>query len=228
MEFKYKFQITIFLTITIFMISFVYAVPAAPSSICEITANVLDVAKKQAVIGSFVPSPNGENIINYYDINIDIIGISTYKEERNIYCDENYTKNVESHDYPVILHEDKYNLTPILVGQRIKARIDFGGDEFFHGYFLSNVNIINNDSITKTEGNITCKDSCPLEGKCYPFGYRKSNKFCSDTGSFVEQVKGDEVCENNFECSSNVCVSGKCIEEGLIIRILNWFKRLFS
>ena len=27
---------------------------------------------------------------------------------------------------------------------------------------------------------LVCKDSCPSEGKCYPFGYRKANKFCSD------------------------------------------------
>lgn len=28
---------------------------------------------------------------------------------------------------------------------------------------------------------LVCKDSCPLEGKCYQFGYRKSGDFCSDS-----------------------------------------------
>ena len=79
-----------------------------------------------------------------------------------------------------------------------------------------------------TEKTLICKDSCPLEGKCYPFGYRKSNNFCSDIGSFVEQVKADSTCENNFECSSNVCVSGTCISEGIIQKFLNWFKNLFG
>ncbi len=83
----------------------------------------------------------------------------------------------------------------------------------------------------KEKGNISiesliCKDSCPLEGKCYPFGHRKSDKFCSDIGSFVEQLEGDKTCENNFECSSNVCVSGTCVSEGLLQKILNWFKSL--
>jgi hypothetical protein len=75
---------------------------------------------------------------------------------------------------------------------------------------------------------VICKDSCPLDGKCFPFGYRKSGKFCSDIGSFVEQLEADKVCENNFECSSNVCVSGTCVSEGLLKKVLNWFKNLFS
>jgi len=316
MRLYYKVLILFFILVVsafiIQMVNFVNAVPAAPSSTCGVTADVLSVVKKQAVIGSFVPSPNGENIISYYDINLDIVGISTYIEERGIYCDDSYTKNVEESNYPIILHEDQYNSTPISEGQRIKARISFGGDEFFHGYFLSGIQIegilnfyrynywqcyngeghwegdenscksykiwesytkdfcqdkcnenkskcgveyfnvykvcdtiknendtfiteeedessvVNNTSIIETEGTIICKDSCLLDGKCYPFGYRKSDKFCSDMGSFVDQSKGDEVCENNFECSSNICVSGKCVEEGLINKILNWFKRLFS
>jgi hypothetical protein len=75
---------------------------------------------------------------------------------------------------------------------------------------------------------LICKDSCPLDGKCYPFGYRKETKYCSDRGSFEEQFKSDETCENNFECSSNVCVSGKCIDEGFLKKIMNWFKKLFG
>jgi thiol-disulfide isomerase/thioredoxin len=78
------------------------------------------------------------------------------------------------------------------------------------------------------EEMLICKDSCPLDGKCYPFGYRKGGKFCSDDGAFKEQWEGDEACENNFECESNVCVSGKCISSGLIQKILNWFKSLFG
>ena len=80
----------------------------------------------------------------------------------------------------------------------------------------------------KKEEILICKDSCPFDGKCYPFGYRKSNKFCFDDGSFVEQLKEESECENNFECSSNVCISGKCISEGLLQKILNWFKKLFG
>ena len=81
---------------------------------------------------------------------------------------------------------------------------------------------------TITEPVLVCKDSCPLDKKCYPFGYRKGGKYCSDNGGFTEQLKGEEKCDNNFECDSNVCVSGKCISEGLIKKVLNWFKRMFG
>jgi len=73
-----------------------------------------------------------------------------------------------------------------------------------------------------------CKDSCPFEGKCYVFGYRKEGKFCSDEGLFVEQLTDDTACENNFECSTNVCVDGRCIGSGLIQRVIDWLRSLFG
>ncbi len=80
----------------------------------------------------------------------------------------------------------------------------------------------------KKEEILFCKDSCPQDGKCYPFGYRKEGKFCSDSGAFTGQSVEDSACDNNFECSSNVCVSGKCISSGLMEKVINWFKRLFG
>jgi hypothetical protein len=78
------------------------------------------------------------------------------------------------------------------------------------------------------ENVLVCKDSCPLEGKCYLFGYRKSSQFCSDQGRFVNQLTSEEQCENNFECQSNVCVNNKCVSPGLLESIINWFKKLFG
>ena len=75
---------------------------------------------------------------------------------------------------------------------------------------------------------LICKDSCPLEEKCYPFGYRKDGKYCSDEGAFKEQLKENVACENNFECSTNVCVDGKCMSSSLIQMIMNFFKSLFG
>ena len=73
-----------------------------------------------------------------------------------------------------------------------------------------------------------CKDSCPREGKCYPFGYRKEGKFCSDLGAFTDQLHEDSACDNNFECSTNVCIDGKCMSSGLIQKFVGWFKKLFG
>ena len=84
------------------------------------------------------------------------------------------------------------------------------------------------DKPIKVEDILICKDSCASDGKCYPFGYRKDSKFCADIGAFVNQTDSEGKCENNFECGSNVCVSGKCVAPGLIDNILNWFKKLFG
>lgn len=75
--------------------------------------------------------------------------------------------------------------------------------------------------------NVVC-DGCTIENSCYPLGYRKSGEFCSESKEFTLQLQSGQSCENNFECSSNICVSGECISEGLIKKVLNWFKRLFG
>ncbi|MCK5625064.1 hypothetical protein KAI04_04445 [Candidatus Pacearchaeota archaeon] len=68
---------------------------------------------------------------------------------------------------------------------------------------------------------------CELEDKCYPMGYRKKGRYCSENNEFIDQLQA-EACDNNFECKSNFCVSGECISEGLMKKIINWFKKLFG
>ena len=68
---------------------------------------------------------------------------------------------------------------------------------------------------------------CELEGKCYAIGHRKERQYCSDNNEFIDQSKAG-TCENHFECRSNVCISDECIEESLIKRFIEWFKRVFG
>ncbi|MEM3074777.1 MAG: hypothetical protein QW727_02440 [Candidatus Pacearchaeota archaeon] len=75
---------------------------------------------------------------------------------------------------------------------------------------------------------LMCKDSCPFKDKCYPFGYRKSGEFCSDEGTFIKQLAEESPCDNNFECSSNLCLDNKCVSSSLIEKIINWFKKIFT
>ena len=70
-------------------------------------------------------------------------------------------------------------------------------------------------------------NGCELGDKCYPMGYRKQGQYCSDNNEFIGQL-GSGTCDNNFECKSNVCISSECVGEGLIKKILNWFKKLFG
>jgi len=70
---------------------------------------------------------------------------------------------------------------------------------------------------------------CSLDKQCYPFGYRKNQTFCSDLDKqFTEQKKADSSCENNFECSTNLCIDDQCVSSGLLQRIFGWFGRLFG
>lgn len=72
-------------------------------------------------------------------------------------------------------------------------------------------------------------DGCLQNSKCYQTGYRVGGEYCSGlTGNFTKQSIADSVCDNNFECESNICVSGKCVSGGLLEAILGWFKRLFG
>ncbi len=78
------------------------------------------------------------------------------------------------------------------------------------------------------EDTLICKDSCPLDNKCYPFGYRKKGNYCSDDGQFIVQKEGDETCDNNFECDSNFCVNDVCASRNFIQKIIDFFRNLFG
>jgi len=83
------------------------------------------------------------------------------------------------------------------------------------------------EGISEEEISGIC-DGCLLDNQCYPFGYRKSERYCFDENEFVDYKESEESCDNNFECKSNVCVDGECVSGGLVRRIINWFIRLFG
>jgi hypothetical protein len=75
---------------------------------------------------------------------------------------------------------------------------------------------------------VTC-DGCILENKCYPLGYRKSEKYCFDeTQKFTDYNKEGESCDNSFECQSNLCIDSECISEGFFKKVMSWFSKLFG
>ena len=70
-------------------------------------------------------------------------------------------------------------------------------------------------------------NGCELEDNCYPMGYRKEGRYCSENNEFIDQSK-EGVCDNNFECKSNFCISDECVEKGVMKKIIEWFKKLFG
>ena len=85
----------------------------------------------------------------------------------------------------------------------------------------------NTENINETN-NLSYCSGCFLDEKCYNLGYRKAGQFCSENNQFVNQKYADETCDNNFECSSNLCIDGKCVSSGLWQKFLNWLQKLFG
>ncbi len=81
---------------------------------------------------------------------------------------------------------------------------------------------------TSTGEIFQCENGCRLDNDCYPYNNRKNGNYCAVGGVWITQVQDDGTCENHFECSSNVCVSGQCVEGDLIQKILAWFRKLFG
>ena len=73
-----------------------------------------------------------------------------------------------------------------------------------------------------------CKYGCMSEGKCFPMGVRVNGQYCSNNLEMGSQKSNSEKCENNFECTTNVCVGSKCVSQGFIDKIFSWFKGLFG
>ncbi|MBR9702361.1 hypothetical protein GOV13_05570 [Candidatus Pacearchaeota archaeon] len=74
-----------------------------------------------------------------------------------------------------------------------------------------------------------CPEDCSLSDvECELISLRKGGKYCSYNKEWEKQKEASTECENNFECKSNVCISGECISQGLIKKILSWFERLFG
>ncbi len=67
---------------------------------------------------------------------------------------------------------------------------------------------------------------CEVEDKCYPIGYRKEGEYCCIDNKFILQIEGE--CDNNFECKSNLCISGECMTEGFLEKVMEFLKKMIG
>ncbi len=135
-----SFFIGIFFFLTFFtFVNLALAVSSAPSPICEIVGDVLNV-EKTTTITPPLNAPSQK--IKYYSVRLKIISVSTYQEDdltKNFgTCDSLYSVNSKQE---TILFSDEYSKSPLIKGQQIKGRLHFSGDERFSGIFLSNISI---------------------------------------------------------------------------------------
>jgi len=62
------------------------------------------------------------------------------------------------------------------------------------------------------------------EAECQNIGLIHNGKYCSIDKQWIDQKKSDSSCENNFECSTNICIDSSCISSRLWQRFLEWIR----
>lgn len=84
-----------------------------------------------------------------------------------------------------------------------------------------------------------CSYGCNIENTCVDLGFRTlvdgDSMYCSITGDLVEQADVGQSCQNNFECQSNQCSNGQCIDlqqelketRNIIEKLFDWLDNLF-
>jgi len=193
-----------------------YAVPAAPSSICEATADVL---KSEKATGSKK---------EYYSVLLKILNISTLQKEQNMACEKLYAVNSEQ---KTILNLSEYNKRPIKVGQKIKTKMQFGGDEWFNGVFLTDISILTVSSKSSSSSVISKENKISTKLKnfnvYYSFGIDGAQQNILDTknNSYVK----DMVCESSKQYSVELTQKQKkAIYDSVISNNLMNFKNDFT
>ena len=77
------------------------------------------------------------------------------------------------------------------------------------------------------QAQVSSCDTCLYGDACVPIGYRTPDDYCSLQNGFVSQKESGSYCNNNFECSSNLCLDSQCVEQGFLDRLLEFLRRLF-
>jgi Mucin-2 protein WxxW repeating region len=105
-----------------------------------------------------------------------------------------------------------------LAGLGLKQTVNTGGMNI-------EINEIGSEYVIFTLFSGVCT-GCSLNNKCYSFGYRTSSRYCDDSKTFLTQKGDGEVCDNSFQCRSQICI-GECIDKGQWDKFGDWFKGLF-
>ncbi|PIN76783.1 hypothetical protein COV17_01000 [Candidatus Woesearchaeota archaeon CG10_big_fil_rev_8_21_14_0_10_36_11] len=89
-------------------------------------------------------------------------------------------------------------------------------------------------------GQNVCTIGCAYKDKCLPAGTRIKvgvvGEFCNWDDTMAKQLDTGESCSNNYECGTNSCVSGQCVDlakrldeqQNLLEKILEWLRKIFG
>lgn len=85
--------------------------------------------------------------------------------------------------------------------------------------------IVCNETLT-SKGN--CAIGCQLQDNCVLSGFRISKTYCDANSEWKMQKTMDDLCDNNFECETNLCIDGKCLTHNFLERFFAWFRKTFG
>jgi hypothetical protein len=93
---------------------------------------------------------------------------------------------------------------------------------------------------TRVDTNAPTCGGCQQNGNCLPYGTRSiqdgQTMYCGIDGQLHRQQALGESCQNNYECTSNQCSTGQCIDlsgqlreaTGILERIFAWLRAVFG
>ncbi len=97
------------------------------------------------------------------------------------------------------------------------------------------------EPIAPTEPTVpSCDNGCRTNDHCLPFGTRLVQEdkpvYCGITQQFNEQQAEGASCQNDYECSSNSCASGRCVDlaakieeqQNVLQKILHFLSTIFG
>ncbi len=174
-----------------------------------------------------------ETILNY-----DVVGI----DDRALVLSAETTSTLrdgsEKTEVSVIwVSENKFILINIGDKSSIWSENELGGTttkseflDFFEAYQSKHPSTLIPPigSNPEKEDNDICNFGCKLENTCVSAGYRYNGEYCGLYNEFIPQFEGSAQCNNSFECGSNLCISGQCLEQSFIQKILNFFRTIFG
>lgn len=163
-----------------------------------------------------------------YSVTLDRVGASSaivyVNDQMKIISKGQYKYFDEYDDYKIEVVDIAY-VEGCLTNQA--ALILFGPDNIKDtGSNGNNGNSVgnNNDGINE---NVPVCGGCSYNGKCYDVGIRKDARYCATDGYMYNYKDAKDVCENNFECASNVCINGDCMKPSMFKKFQNWLDWLF-
>jgi hypothetical protein len=151
--------------------------------------------------------------------------------------------NIEFHDeiYSLTVNDvdDKsveFEIVPLGIKKILSSgkewKIDLDNDGFYDA--VLKVESLSSSSISaeiikiNEEYSLIDCDGCIFSNECYDADSRLSGNYCSVNGTWLAQFADGNSCDDNFQCQSNLCLSGKCRPASLLWKFLEWLMRLFN